>query len=123
MRLAKFDFNMDKDFGASGIPIKPTKQTRMTAMMKTAFHLRFELMAWAGSGLRRNVLLLWRAPPLDSGETNRAYSRNPGLATPPCFPAGARPQRNAILSLSPGRQYEAERHRLQCPLSFRTARR
>src|SRR3984893_15450173 len=116
MRLAKFDFNMDKDFGASGIPIKPTKQTRMTAMMKTAFHLRFELMAWAGSGLRRNVLLLWRAP-------NRAYSRNPGLATPPCFPAGAQPLRNAILSLSPGRQYEAELHRLKCPLSFRTARR
>ncbi len=24
--------------------------------MKIAFHLRFELMAWAGSGLRRNVL-------------------------------------------------------------------
>src|ERR1700730_14560718 len=112
MRLVKFDFKMDKDFGASGIPIKPTKQTRMTAMMKTAFHLRFELMAWAGSGLRRNVLLLWQTP-------NRAYSRNPGFATHPCFPAGARPQRNVILSLSLGRQYEAERHRLQCPRSCR----
>src|SRR5258708_6799831 len=101
MRLAKFDFKTDKDFGASGIPIKPTKQTRMTAAMKTAFHLRFEFMARAGSGFRRNVLSLW-------GARNRAYSSNPGLATPPCFPAGERPPRNAILSPSPGRQYEAE---------------
>src|SRR5216683_1502055 len=59
MRFAKFDFKTDKDFGASGIPTKPIKQTRMTAAMKIAFHLRFEFMAWAGSGLRRNVLSLW----------------------------------------------------------------
>src|SRR6266851_1088645 len=113
MRLAKFDFRTAKDFGASGIPTKPTKHIRMTAAMKTAFHLRFEFMAWAGSGLRRNVLSLW-------GARNRAYSSNPGLATPPCFPAGERPPRNAILSLLPDRRYEAEQSRSQCPRLYRT---
>src|SRR5258708_24107865 len=95
MLSEKFDLIPAQDLGGkSGRPTRPITQARMTAAMKSAFHLRFEFMASTRSGLQgcglfsqpdtlNGAVRLFGGLPFETQGKQAEPAPDPGPTTPP----------------------------------------